>query len=316
MMFSRTIPHAAEEEEKKDIFAPVADLMVGVVFIFIILMMALVLNLRTEEKVPRSQLEAEKKISADLRSRVDQLEPEVARLRRENEKLREFARFVRESNVQRILSQLSTTDDARFRLLEQIRSKLADADIEVTVNPAAGTLMLPAGKLFNQGQAAPTPDGSRTILKLGDILAEVLPCYGRGASREAAVCAATNDASQLNAVYIEGHTDVDPINPGGKYADNWDLSAARAISAYRLIRDHNDSLSKLLNNKGEALLGVSGYAETRPANREAGDRKVVAVKDKDRRIEIRVVMTANTDLVSSILEQLNARIGEIDDLIP
>ena len=49
-MFSRS-SQSAETEEKKDIFAPVADLMVGVVFIFIIMVMALSL-LIMEDAVP------------------------------------------------------------------------------------------------------------------------------------------------------------------------------------------------------------------------------------------------------------------------
>ena len=51
-MFSRS-SQSAETEEKKDIFAPVADLMVGVVFIFIIMVMALSL-LIMEDAVPRA----------------------------------------------------------------------------------------------------------------------------------------------------------------------------------------------------------------------------------------------------------------------
>lgn len=51
-MFARIPRHT--EDEQKDIFAPVADLMVGVVFIFMILILALSLDLSTESTVPRS----------------------------------------------------------------------------------------------------------------------------------------------------------------------------------------------------------------------------------------------------------------------
>ena len=42
-------------EDRKDVFAPVADLMVGVVFVFIILVLALSLNIvDTAQNVPRA----------------------------------------------------------------------------------------------------------------------------------------------------------------------------------------------------------------------------------------------------------------------
>jgi hypothetical protein len=56
-MFRRLAGHH-EDEDRKDIFAPVADLMVGVVFIFIILMIALSLNLQSEERVPKADYDA------------------------------------------------------------------------------------------------------------------------------------------------------------------------------------------------------------------------------------------------------------------
>lgn len=56
-MFSGRWSHPAEEEQK-DLFAPVADLMVGVVFIFIILILALSLDLSTEKMVPQSTFDA------------------------------------------------------------------------------------------------------------------------------------------------------------------------------------------------------------------------------------------------------------------
>ena len=76
-MFSRTAPQT-ESEEAKDVFALVADLMVGVVFIFIVLMLALVMNLRREETVPRSTYEA---LVVRAQSLEDRLAAETLRVR-------------------------------------------------------------------------------------------------------------------------------------------------------------------------------------------------------------------------------------------
>ena len=293
-MFARN-PAPAQEEERKDIFAPVADLMVGVVFVFIVLMIALVLNLQKEDTVPKSEYE---------------------KLRAENDKLTSFAQFVHDSNALQIMSQLAIADQTRSQLLEELRKRLDSAKIEVKVDPRAGTLRLPASKLFEIGEADPTQTGAETIKQLGGVLSDILPCYSLDDHTSRPVCRAGIDASRLSAVYVEGHTDVTPFSGlRGQFRDNWDLSAGRAIEAYKLMTAQFDPLKNLKNKDGDVLLGVSGYADTRPAVRDAPDRKLLDIADQDRRIEIRVIMTTNEQLVNTVLNELNSRLRDIDDLI-
>ena len=308
MMFARGL-RPAEDEDKKDIFAPVADLMVGVVFIFIILMIALVLNLQKEETVPKSEYD-------QMVARVEALKAENTNLKAGLLRLADFARFVRDSNVIRIMTQLASADRTRSQLLEEIRKRLSTSGIDVTVNSEAGTLMLPARRLFDVGRADPTAEGRKTILLLGAVMSDVLPCYSDGTRPEGTHCDETARANRLNAVYIEGHTDVTPFAaPGGRFADNWDLSAGRAIEAFKILREQFEALRAFRNRAGDALIGVSGYADTRPAVRDASDRKLPDIADKDRRIEVRVIMTTNEELVGSVLSELNGRLSEIDDLV-
>lgn len=83
-----------------------------------------------------------------------------------------------------------------------------------------------------------------------------------------------------NTVSIEGHTDNLPINPGGQYADNWELSAARSLS----VLHYFIGSSKLAPTKFE----IAGYADTRPvtSNSTEGGRS------KNRRVEITVLRTS------------------------
>ncbi len=71
-------------------------------------------------------------------------------------------------------------------------------------------------------------------------------------------------------VRIEGHTD---STPGKSPMDNWRISAQRAISVLRYLRDgcHVDA----------KLLSAVGYADTRPANGQAK-----ATGPENRRVEI------------------------------
>jgi hypothetical protein len=147
-------------------------------------------------------------------------------------------------------------------------------------------------------------------------MSDVLPCYSVAAASKGQRCGGSgSEASRLNAVYIEGHTDVTPFGAsGGRFTDNWDLSAGRAIEAFKLVGTQYERLRALKNKDGEALVGVSGYADTRPAVRDAPDRRLAEVTEKDRRIEVRVIMTTNEEVVESVLRELNDRLRQIDDL--
>ena len=228
----------------------------------------------------------------------------------------EFVRFVKDSRVVPLMERLSRADDSRTTILTSMRSKLAALGVNVKVDPDTGTLSLPSSKLFASGQADPVvPDGRETILRLGAVMAEVLPCYSPGAMVPTG-CPSKGEYSDLSAVYVEGHTDVTPYGAlTGRLRNNWDLSAGRAIEAYTLIRDRYDVLRALKNQDGDAMLGVSGYADTRPASRDETDRTDPVVEDKDRRIEIRIIMSTNEQMVGSVLNELNQRLEAVDGLI-
>jgi len=344
-MFARVRPHV--DEEQKDIFAPVADLMVGVVFIFMILILALSLDLSTEKTVPQStydlQVEENRVQSqrlAEVRSALEesqtQLEASKASLRAEQArriaaearildldtevaKLIEFVRFVRDSQVAPLMQRLSQADQTRTAILTNMQTRLSALGVDVKVNPDAGTLTLPSTKLFASGQADPTiPSGRDTILRLGQVMTDVLPCYSPSLSGSAppAACPAKGDFSDVSAVYVEGHTDVFPYGSAtGRFRNNWDLSAGRAIEAFTLIRDHYEQLRVLKNHDGDPILGVSGYADTRPMDRASTDRQAPVSAERDRRIEIRVIMSTNEQLVGALLNELNQRLRSVDELI-
>lgn len=336
-MFASKLPQRADEDQK-DIFAPVADLMVGVVFIFIILILALSLDLSTEQMVPQSTfdakvaenkalmeqlaearaklqvneeaLEAERARRIAAERRVAELEPQVARLS-------EFVRFVRDSQIAPLMQKLSRSDQTRAAILTDMQSKLSALGVDVKVNPDAGTLTLPSTKLFASGQADPTiPNGRDTILRLGQVMSEVLPCYTPTGAGPMAACPAKGDFSNVSAVYVEGHTDVVPFGSAtARFRSNWDLSAGRAIEAFNLVRDHYELLRNLRNFDGDPILGVSGYADTRPLDRANADRTSATATERDRRIEVRVIMSTNEQLVGNVLKELNDRLRSVDDVV-
>lgn len=214
------------------------------------------------------------------------------------------------------MQRLSQSDQTRTAILTTMQSRLAALGVDVKVDPDTGTLSLPSGRLFASGQAEPlVPDGRDTILRLGQVMADVLPCYAPS-GQGLVGCPEKGEFSDLSAVYIEGHTDVTPYGSvNGRFRSNWDLSAGRAIEAYTLVRERYDRLRALKNQGGESMLGVSGYADTRQADRKDVDRSQPAVAERDRRIEVRVIMSTNEQLVGSILKELDRRLEAVDGLV-
>lgn len=304
-MFASRV-HKIEEEEKKDVFAPVADLMVGVVFIFIIMVLALSLVMM-EDAVPRPLYDQAAKELTEVKAQRDVLQARA-------DKLSDFVAYVKTEGVVPLLDRLAEADATRTKILQMLKERLAAQGVAVEADFRNGVLRLPTGNLFESGEADPTPHGREVIRLLGAALADVAPCFLPGAPTPPA-CPPPSQGSVLNAVYIEGHTDAAPFRGAvERFRDNWDLSAARAIEAFRIARESDPRVPNLKNAEGKSLLGVSGYADTRPVAEGLSDKQRVdrAAMEIDRRIEVRLIMAVNREQVEKTLRELNQRLDRLD----
>jgi len=102
----------------------------------------------------------------------------------------------------------------------------------------------------------------------------ILVIYGEG-------CEKSKNAIIQNFM-IEGHTDNIPM----RGMDNLDLSARRALSVYRLMVQKMPVLSRYYNMSGEPIISFAGYGEDRPVetNSTSGGRSA------NRRTDIRIIM--------------------------
>jgi len=187
------------------------------------------------------QLGAEQaQLARELQARVAQLEDELA-------KYRSLADLDREQ-IERIVR-------AHESLRAGLSEYLEDSQIAIRRDKERLTLQLSDRILFDSGSAAIKPDGLAVLRRVGEVIQDRLPVL---------------------EVQIGGHTDNVPIGGarGGLLADNWGLSAARAVSVVHFF--------------GEALglapdrMSAVGYGEHRPvaANDTAEGRA------RNRRIEI------------------------------
>jgi len=230
------------------------DVMLGLLFIFIIMLMAFALNLR----------EAEKKMSQAAKD-------------------------------------LTESDLARREMLKDIEQMLK-GQVPVTIDEQNGTLQLGGDILFPKGSADVLPEALPKLKTLAYALDYVLPCYAVPATGQYPDRCATKRKARLEAVYIEGHTDTTPIHTA-RFTNNWDLSSARASQTFDQFVASYATLGQIKNDRGEQLIGVSGYGEFRPIDQSGLEPGM----QRNRRIELRFIMVSPKSAeVDDMMKEIDA----------
>jgi chemotaxis protein MotB len=114
--------------------------------------------------------------------------------------------------------------------------------------------------LFAQGEARLSDSGEREIAKVAEILRNVISEIPEGIDW---------------VLQVDGHTDNVPIRPGAEFADNWELSQARALSVVRYM----------INFLGlpPERLSANGFGQYQPIN----PANTSQARAQNRRIELK-----------------------------
>jgi len=143
------------------------------------------------------------------------------------------------------------------------------------------------------------------VTALGEVLAEVLPCFSHGAPRRNCE---QSDVPILEAMLVEGHTDRQPfmgMSPAESEAKNDLLSTERALTVFAQLRQQQRLLDELRNPTDQPLLGVSGYGQRRPL--PDATTLSQAHLEQNRRIDLRFILSARTsDEIRQLLEDIAA----------
>ena len=132
---------------------------------------------------------------------------------------------------------------ASFQTLERGLSKeLADGKIEIRLENRGLVISLREAAFFASGDAAVSPSSFPILEKIAQVIRDI-----------------------PQPLRLEGYTDSMPIHTA-RYASNWELSAARAISMLELLRDRHGI--------AQERMSVAGYAENAPvdSNESEGGR--------------------------------------------
>jgi chemotaxis protein MotB len=267
-----------EEEGSDGYFASVSDMMVGILFVFLLMLTVFALNYREAEQkqeVSRAELEAAKEEARLQTARADRL------------------RNLLEQAAAQLQRDMEASSNARDRLLTSLETTLSQHNIQVWVDRRAGILHLPGDLLFGTLSATLAPKQRESVGILADALAQTLPCFTPIPDRTHCDLA---DLPILETVLVEGHTDRRPIgNVGTGFRDNDQLSTERALAVFAELHHVQPSLDELRNaDRSYQLLGVSGFGAQRPLPQAQGNTD--ADYALNRRIDLRFLLARTAEL--------------------
>lgn len=251
------------KEAGEGYLASAADLMIGILFIFIIVVVYLALETKqsnTPDPVQRIDPTPVVKITPVTSPPPKTNQPQGLDL---------------------------AVKDPVGTIINILGKRLTQQGVEVILDPDSGVIAISADALFDKGKHIPRPAAIASIEKTKKVLADVLPCYSNSPKREAQDCKKLNDHGlELETVMVEGHTDSDqyPNEPD----KNWYLGLDRARYIFNELG--KTEIGRLKNKKGQPLLGVSSYADSRPS-KSFSKEKSEDPKAKDRRVELRFILS-------------------------
>ncbi len=150
------------------------------------------------------------------------------------------------------------------------------AGIDVRQDTKGVHISIQSSGMFKEGEAIPNNelvmhlmDISKEINNLNILKLDKMPSYQNDFT------SFHNIGLEWNVkILIEGHTDNTPLIPGSKYKNNWELSAARAQTVMRILKDELDLPSR--------LFAIKGYGEYKPLAKN----NTIQNRLKNRRVEV------------------------------
>lgn len=139
-------------------------------------------------------------------------------------------------------------------MARQFRDMIAAGQLRVRIVRGNMVVELPENVLFDSGQADVREAGQQALTQVAQVLAQV----------------------PNRNFLVAGHTDNVPIRRRGRYATNWELSAARGVAVVRFLAEHGLPAERL---------AAAGYADTQPVAANDSDEG----RAQNRRIEIIVM---------------------------
>ncbi len=216
-------------------------------------------------------LDEERQISQRALSQVELLNQQIAALRRQIGALEDALEVSenkdRESQVKiadlgrrlnvALAQRVQELNRYRSDFFGRLREILSDRE---NIRIVGDRFVFQSEVLFPSGSANLNPDGQQEMAKLANALQEL--------AREI-----PDDISWV--LRVDGHTDNVPLSGTGQFADNWELSSARATSVVKYLIENGVPANRLV---------AAGFGEFQPI--EEGDTD--EARATNRRIELKL----------------------------
>ena len=283
---------ATDVEEGESYYVSMTDMMVGVIFIFIIMLSYFAFEFRasTSKLIKSSQPETAALLSTagDLKAKTADIEvdykaqvlcvPETALSEAGVGAAGQRRCFAFAAPSKASTAGVASAVDAQKLLMQSLDADLRDAHTPITGDPAAGALNFRADHLFASGTADLSPEGQRTAGAVAQVLMRRLPCLGYGVDT-GADCEA--GGAKLAVVNVASLTNFDAFSPEGQKIAS--LALQRAAAFHRALTTAQPRLAALRNAPtGEAgsqpLLRVASVGQSAEGAGQAGDDQTVSIQ--------------------------------------
>lgn len=196
-----------------------------------------------------------------LQSLGNELNTALARVAAEERRRREAEegrRQLLEAEAERLAAEKEDLEKYRSEFFGRLRDVLGQQE---GVRIVGDRFVFSSEVLFAPGEARLSPSGTGEIAKVAGILLNVIDAIPEGIDW---------------VLQVDGHTDTVPIVGGAQFADNWELSQARALSVVRYLTD-------VLGFPPERL-SANGFGEFQPVN----PADTPEARAQNRRIELKL----------------------------
>jgi len=255
-----------QEDSGTDYFASMTDMMVGILFIFVIMIAYFAFQINSSDSIPKPvhQVVVDKNIK---------LEAELKKLRRPNP----LETYITAGNTVR--------DDLVKKVIQQLKANSVDAK-----SVQRGVVTISGKGLFASGQSdlQSVPGAVEKVNAIASVLANQTRCFTTNNNETGVGKPCNPDAVFIEALFIEGHTDDIPVKAvladGSK--SNLELSSRRATKTYQQAVAFRPDLVSFRNPANQQALSVAAYGEQRPI----ASNLTTQGREDNRRIDIRFVM--------------------------
>lgn len=172
---------------------------------------------------------------------------------------------VKMSQLTEILNQLDENNIMRGQMLTDMQEAMAKKSVEVEIDQEHGVLRLNENSIrFDTGSSRLNDEQMARLTVVAEVLADILPCYAENQPDNGKCVPETRGKidsvfveGHTDNVPITGRL-------RQVYQDNWELSAHRAMFTYRAITGEQSLLADMINSNDLPIMSVSGYGEGRP----------------------------------------------------